>query len=152
MVNRRLGRWARWCLILGFFLPALSFFLIKDYDYSESAYVNAMTKQVELPFMYGNNPIACLDHSLRSTIGGALGQKVEANYSCLLPTRLSFLTMLTIGGGLFLLGLFGFFHREEFANLWPTEWVVFDKNSVQKEEAEIQVELDRNIKGKDAGY
>lgn len=152
MVVRQIGAWARWCLIIGLAAPLLGYFWIKDYDPSQSFYVNAISKEIEVPFSYGQNPMECLTHSIRTMFAEPLRMNVEPNYFCNLHTRIDYLNILFIASVLLVCGLYGFIRRQEFANLWPTEWTVHSPSSVQKNRPDVKVELDRNIKGEDAGF
>lgn len=134
MVIRQVSAWAYWSVIIGVLLPFVSFFFVKDYDYSQSFYFNALNKRVEIPFLYGQNPFECLNHSIRTYLAGPLGLPFEANYACALHTRIDYLIVLFFSFVGLLCGIYGFLHKQEMGNIWPTEWTVHSRSSVRNVE------------------
>lgn len=156
MVIKEVPGWARKCIIIGLLLPMFGFMLLRDYDSNASLLSNVMVQNTEIPFLWGHNPVACLRDDVQRIIGGSLGFGERASaYDCQRHTLVPYRFICLLGLFMAILGIYMFARGNQMANIWPTDWNVFDPNNVKKggrRDLKIEDPNDKPISPKDGGF
>lgn len=122
MSIRVVPEWAKWAVIIGVFGPILGAFGMKSYNPSFSFIVNAQIQTVELPFFRGQNPLVCINESIRMMASAVVVEDVQRSYGCAKSTQLPYRYIFIASMVAFLLGLYRIFNPVALVDKWPTEW------------------------------
>lgn len=155
MVIKETPGWARWSLIIGFFLPVLSYMGLEPHNPGAGWLWNILNHHVRFSFLYGPNPFACALETIKIVVGTALQFEVHRSYACNLNTVISYRYILIASGALLVLGLYGLLRGRDMANLWPTDWRPFSEEPVSKKakkKLNLEDPRERGINPKDGGF
>ena len=155
MVIKETPGWARWSLIIGFFLPVLSYMGLEPHNIGAGWMWNILNHNVHFSFLHGQNPLGCALETIKVVVGNALQFETHRSYGCNLNTVVPYRYILAFSAGLLVMGLYGLMHGRDIANLWPTEWKPFSEEAVNKK-AKKPINLEdprkRGINPKDGGF
>lgn len=159
MVIKEVPGWARKCIVIGLLLPLVGFMFLRDYSSNAGFLANVMVQDVEVPFLWGRNPVACLRDDVQHLIGGSLGFGERAGaYDCQRHTPVPYRFICLLGLFMAILGVYMFAKGNQLANIWPTDWKVFDQKNVNTEASvnrkNLKIENPRNrpINPRDGGF
>jgi hypothetical protein len=122
MAIRVVPKWAKWAIMVGIFAPILGAFGMTSYNANFSFMTNAQTQHVDLPFFRGQNPVVCMNESIRMIASVVVVETVHRSVVCAKPTRVAYRHIFILSMVLLLLGLYRVFNPEALADKWPTEW------------------------------
>jgi hypothetical protein len=122
MAIRVVPSWAKWAVLFGLFAPILGAFGMLEYNPQESILKNVETQNVTLPFFRGQNPVACMNESIRMLVSPITVERVHRSASCVKPTRLPYRYLLILSLALLGLGGYRYINPEAIADKWPTSW------------------------------
>ncbi len=155
MVIKETPGWARWSLIIGFFLPTLSYMGLEAHNPGADWLWNILNHNVRFGFLYGQNPLACAFETIKIVVGNALQFETHRSYGCNLNTIIPYRYILTFSALLLGAGLYGLLRGRDIANIWPTEWKPFAEERVSKKgkkALKLEDPRQRGINPKDGGF
>lgn len=157
MAEKESSPWAIRLFALGLLLPLLGFVTLGDYDSAMGLTANLMEKDSVVPFLWGQNPVACSRDSVQRVINSAFSfDTVPVSYACIKNTEIPFRS-IAVFSAVLMLGAIGLFlSRQKIANPWPTEWKPFDEKNVRRKGQNQPLRLEdptsHPISPKDGGF
>ena len=159
MVIKEVPAWAGKLIVIGILLPMVCFMFLQGGENRTGFVHTALTANVEIPFLWGQNPVVCAQESVKRILDENLGfDRPSTSYACQRNTLVPYRIVMLLSAFMIILGVYMYARGNKLPNLWPTDWKVFDEANVKGERRGAKPALrmedpeDKPISPRDGGF